>query len=418
MSLWIGLDWADQKHDLSCHPTDGSAAFTRLLAQDPAELESFFLQLKNSYPSIGLVVEQSRGPLIYALMKFDFITIYPVNPRSFAEFRRAFTVSGAKSDPKDGDLLAELGLKHHHRLRPLRPQDPITRELALLTEHRRDMVQIRTDCINRLRSTLKCYYPLLLALVGETLECPLGLDFLRRWPNLAVLQKARATTLRAFFYAHNSRNTELINQRLEAIKAAKPLTEDPAIIEPMQRMALAMEQQLRTLQRIIAGYDERIAEVFSQHANKGIFTELPGAGEVMAPRLAAAFGTRPDNWDSADNMSRLSGVAPVTKQSGKKKTVHFRWVRPIFLHQTFVEFAKYSIKQCDWARLLYEDLLARGKSTWMALRIVAFKWIRIIWRCWKSNTYYNDALYIKGLQKRGIKIYESLYPTTAAPPSE
>lgn len=416
--LWIGLDWADQKHFLVCRPTDGTAKFTKELSQKPELIDEFFLQLHRQYPHgrLGVCVEQSRGPIISALMKFDFVVLYPVNPRSLAEFRRVFKVSGAKSDPSDGDLLADLGYLHHDRLRALQPQDVLTRQLSLLNEHRRDLVEDRTGALNRLGSTLKCYYPLALELVSENLGSPLALDFLRRWPNLAVLQKVKLQTVRAFFYAHNCRSAELIEGRLAALATAKPLTEDPGLIEPLQMRALAMVQQIASLQKSIAQYDQTIAAVFARHAKAALFAALPGAGPALAPRLAAAFGTLPDNWESAQDLLNLSGVAPVTRQSGKQRTVHFRWVRPKFLHQTLVEFAKCSLGQCDWAGLLYQHLLKEGNSTWMAIRIVAFKWVRILWRCWKENTAYDETRYLRGLQKRGVKLYESLYEKLPAAP--
>lgn len=418
ITLWIGLDWADEKHFLSCWPADGSAKFTKELPQKPEELDCYFLQLHQQYPRIGVCVEQSRGPLIYGLMKFDFVIIYPINPRSLAEYRRAFKLSGAKSDPSDGDLQAEIGFKHHDRLRSFEPQDPTTRKLALLSEHRRDLVQDRTGCLNRLTSTLKCYYPLALELVGEKLDGPMALKFLGRWPNLATLKKAASPTLRTFFYAQNSRSEELINARLAAIAVAKPLTEDPAILEPMQLLALAMVRQISSLQKTIAEYDQRVAEVFAQHDKARLCGALPGAGPALAPRLAAAFGTLPNNWPTAQDLLCLTGVAPVTRQSGKQRTVHFRWVRPKFVHQTFVEFAKCSIPQCEWAQLLYQHLVLKGKSRWMAIRIIAFKWIRILWRCWKNNTLYDETRYVRSLQKRGLKLYESLYAKLPAPPTE
>ena len=384
-SLWIGLDWADQTHFLACRPTNGAAKFTQELSQKPEALDAYFLALHQQYPRLHVFVEQSRGPVIYALMKFDFVTLYPINPRALSDYRRVFKVSGAKSDPADGDLLLEFGSKHQEQLRALQPQDATTRKLALLCEHRRDLVQDRTACLNRLISTLKGYYPLAVELVGENLASPLAAAFLRRWPNLAALQKTQPPTLRAFFYAHHSRSEELIAQRLAAVAAAQPLTEDPAIVEPMQRLAGAMIQQIVTLQKVLADYDQELAEVFSTHPQAALFAALPGAGPALAPRLAAAFGTGSERWASAQDLLQLSGVAPVTRQSGQQRTMHFRWVRPKFLHQTMVEFAKCSIGQCDWARLLYDDQISRGKDRWTAIRKVAFKWLRILWRGWKDG---------------------------------
>jgi transposase len=412
---WVGLDWADKKHSLFVRPIQGEPSACQV-EQKPQALDQFFLQLHQQYPHgrIAVCLEQSRGPVLYCLMKYDFLVIYPLNPRCLADFRRAFKVSGAKADPTDADLLSELGYKHHERLRALVPEDTATRRLRFLVEARRDFVDKRTALVNELTATLKSFYPLALEVVGETLEGPMGLEFLRRWPNLAKLQAAKAGVLRAFFYAHNSRSEEKIAARLEAIKTAVALTEDPVIVDSLQLQAAGLVRELEAVQKTVAEYDKRIREVFEGHSQKSLFEKLPGAGEVMAPRLAAAFGTVRSNLEAALDLLSLSGVAPVKKQSGEQETVHFRFARPKFLHQSLVEFAKCSIGQCDWARLLYEDQIKEGKSKYAAIRVVAFKWVRILWRCWKDGLAYDEVKYLRSLQKRGVKLYESLYKAMPA----
>jgi transposase len=411
IAAWVGLDWADKKHSLFVRPTDGAATTACELEQKPQALDQFFLQLHQNHPQgrIAVCLEQSRGPVLYALMKYDFVVIYPVNPRCLADFRRAFKVSGAKADPTDADLLSELGCKHHQRLRALVPEDLATRQLRFLVEARRDFVNKRTALANELTATLKSYYPLALEVVGENLEGPMGLEFLRRWPNLAKLQGAKPSVVRAFFYAHNSRSEEKIAARLEAINTAVPLTEDPAIVGSLQLQAAGLARQLAVVQKTVAEYDQQIRVVFEGHSEKWLFEKLPGAGPVLAPRVAAAFGTIRTNLGAALDLLCLSGVAPVKRQSGQQETVHFRFARPKFLHQSLVEFAKCSIGQCDWARLLYEKQITQGKSAYAAIRVVAFKWVRILWRCWKDGQAYDEVKYLRSLKKRGIKLYESLY---------
>ena len=142
---------------------------------------------------------------------------------------------------------------------------------------------------------------------------------------------------------------------------------------------------------------------------------MPGAGRVLAPRLAAIFGTRRENWGSAEDLQRRTGVAPVRKQSGQMEQVFFRRARPKFVHQTMVEFAKCSTQFCAWARLFYEDQLKKGKSKFAAIRALAFKWLRILYRCWKDRMVYDEAKYLSSLQAKGVKLYESLYLKAAAP---
>jgi transposase len=407
---WVGLDWADQKHCLVVRTTIGGQPQQHLVEHKPQLLDAWFLQLRQKHPTgrIAVAIEQSRGPVLYALMKYDFLALYPVNPRCLADYRRAFKISGAKNDPLDADLLCELVSLHPDRLRPLTVEDTSTRQLRLLVEARRGFVEDRTDFSNRLGATLKCYYPLALELV-EDLTAPMALDFLRRWPNLAKLQRAKVGVLRAFFYAHNSRSEDRIQQRLEAVKQAKPLTEDAALIGPLQLRMENLVQQLRALQHTIAAYDQSIKEVFAQHSEAWLFKDLPGAGPSLAPRLAAAFGTVRANFPAANDLLCFSGVAPVEKESGNQRLVQFRYARPIFIHQTMVEFAKCSLGFCVWARLLFEAELRKGKSCWAAIRKVAFKWLRILWRCWQERKAYDEITYLRCLQRDGIELYRPLY---------
>jgi transposase len=407
----VGLDWADKQHCLVVRSAPEGPAQTHFVEQKPEALDAFFLNLRNHYPQgrIAVGLEQSRGPVLYALLKYDFLILYPVNPRTLADYRRAFKVSGAKDDPLDANLLGELVAKHADRLRPLAVEDPATRQLRLLVEARRNFVQDRTQASNRLAATLKAYYPLALALVGDELASPMALAFLRRWPSLAPLKKTKPGVLRAFFYAHRSRSEARIAARLEAIAQAQPLTEDPALLEPLQLQMTQLVAQLRTLEQTIAAYDAQIRQVFAAHSEAWLFAELPGAGPVLASRLAAAFGTIRANFESSEAFSCWTGVAPVKKESGGTHQVHFRYARPVFLHQSLVEFAKCSIGQCAWARLLYEHGLKQGKTKWAALRKVAFKWIRILWRCWQDRQPYDETTYLRSLQRDGVALYASLY---------
>ena len=413
---WVGLDWADQKHCLVVRTSPTGPSKTHYLDQKPEKLDEFFLGLRAQNPQgrIAVAIEQSRGPVLYALMKYDFLALYPVNPRTLADYRRAFKLSGAKDDPLDAQLLCELVCQHADRLRLLAVEDASTRKLRLLTEARRGFVDERTGLSNQLGATLKCYYPLALELVGEDLTAAMALELLRRWPNLAKLQAAKPDALRAFFYKHNSRSEDKISARLKAIEKARPLTQDPALVEPLQLQMQRLVAHLRIVQRTIDQYDERIRQVFATHSQAWLFAPLPGAGPVLAPRLAAVFGTIQANFQEALDVLCFSGVAPVRKQSGNQEVVHFRYARPIFVHQSIVEFAKCSIGQCAWASLLYEHELNHGKSKWMAIRKLAFKWIRILWRCWTEGKPYDETKYLRSLQRDGVELYRSLYE--ALPP--
>ena len=215
------------------------------------------------------------------------------------------------------------------------------------------------------------------------------------------MQKARPAQLKKFYNKHHCRRPQLIEERIEQIRQAQALTQDTALVEASYRMVLALVAQLRPLISSLAQWQQEISQLFAQHPDATLFASFPGAGPVLAPRLEAAFGAaRP--LQLAQEILQFSGVAPVTQRSGKSLQVHRRWARPKFLHQSFVEFAAFSIPHCDWARALYQQLRARGQRHWAAIRVIAYKWIRILFRCWKDRVAYDEPTYLKSLERRNL----------------
>ena len=219
----IGLDWADQKHDLWICPADGSKAKHVRLEQTPEALHAWVAKMRERFGNrpIALAVETSRGPVISALVAYDFIVLFPVNPKALKDYRGAFAVSGAKDDRTDAQLLEELVRLHPDKLRALEPDTELTRRLAGLVENRRRLVDQRTRLVNQTHALLKTYYPLAETLLADQMNSAMAAAFLLRWPELEALQKASPEVLRAFFYKHHSRSAKKTEQRLQAIKQAK-----------------------------------------------------------------------------------------------------------------------------------------------------------------------------------------------------
>jgi hypothetical protein len=159
------------------------------------------------------------------LRKYDFLVLFPLNPLTLARYREAFTPSRAKDDPTDAELQLELLLTHRDKLHPLTPQISTMRALAQLVEHRRCVVGDKVRLTNRLTSTLKNSFPHVLQWFQEK-DTPIFCDFLSRWPTLKAVQLARRSTLESFFRDHHVRSPEVIARRLQAIRAALPLTTD------------------------------------------------------------------------------------------------------------------------------------------------------------------------------------------------
>lgn len=332
----IGLDWADEKHAVVLLAANSQIKERATLEHTPEALSDWVAQLHQRFASgkIAIILEQSRGSLLYALLPHAHLVLYPINPQMAAKFRKAFYPSGAKDDPLDADLLLEILCQHRDRLTAWQPDEPVTRQLQLLVEARRRFVADRVRLSNRLEHALKSYFPQALQLVGESLTTPMACAFLQRWPTLAAVQKAGAHRLRKFYYGHHCRAENLIQHRLQLVAQAKPLTTDAAVVAAQSLLVKSVAHELAALPAILAEYDHQIAALFAAHADFKIWDSFPGAGAALAPRLAAAWGTQRERFERRDAMPAYSGIAPVKQASGRSVWIHMRWACPKFLRQT------------------------------------------------------------------------------------
>jgi len=371
--------------------------------QTPEALQNWIQQLRDRFAGrpVAIAVEQKRGALIYALMHVDFLYLYPVNPQTLSQFRKAFYPSGAKDDPIDADLLLEILMTHRQHLRVWVPDDVLTRSIQLLTEDRRGLVDERTALTNQLTAALKMHFPQALEWFGD-LHTPRACAFLQRWgPSLQSLQRATPSSVRKFYKVQGYRGEDKLEQLIANIPKAQPLTQDGAVVLACSMKVQALVQPISLLTESIQRYDQEIAALFDKHDDSHLVQQLSWsrrfagaatAGALLAPTAAVS--------QFAAEMQQLAGIAPVTEKSGTGIWIHWRLACSKFLRQTFQEFAGCSILQSDWARACYDQLRKRGKSHQAALRALAFKWIRIIFRCWKTRTPYDENVYCKSLNLR------------------
>jgi transposase len=400
-AAYVAIDWADREHVWKMQPVEGDSCESGKLEQTPEAIEIWASQLATRFNGrpIAVALEQSRGALVFSLTKYSHLHLFPVHPSMLAHFREAMVPSGAKNDPSDTGLLLELLLHHHSRLRRLQPDTEQTRELQFLVEHRRRLVDDRTYLSNRLIAQLKLYYPQILRWFYKPAS-PVACDFLLRWPTLEAAQKATPRTLKSFFAKHNCQD---LDDRIEEIRRAVCATHDQAVIRSAMFMVRATVRLIQTVRQDITQFEERIEQLTKSHPDFAIFESLPGAGEALIPRLIAALGTQRDRFSSATEIQSYSGVAPVVKQSGNTRMTHCRQAYPRFVRQTFHEWALHSILKSGWARSFYELQLSRGKKHHTAIRALAYKWIRILFRCWKDRLPYIEFFHAEAQKKTNAR---------------
>lgn len=399
-AAFVALDWADKKHAWALQTPGSRLVEEGELVNTPEATQAWAAGLARRFPQqlIAVGLEQRRGAVIAMLSKYAHLVLFPISPTTSAKFRQAFFPSGAKDDPGDARLLLEVLLKHRDRLAPLRPDTVATRALQFLTEDRRKLVDQMTAAGNRLTGYLKLVFPQVLPWFD--VNTPVMCALLERWPSLQKLQQAGRSTVEQFLREHQCHDADRNRLRVDSLANAVAATVDPALLEAAQLAMATLLAQINGLRNSIAEYDAAIEKHAKAHPDCQLFSSFPGAGPALTPRLIAAFGTYRDRFATANDVQCFTGIAPVREASGKQLWIHWRWACPKFIRQSVHEMAGHSIRFCGWAREYYDAQRAKNKGHHAAVRALAFKWLRIMFRCWKDGVAYDEARYLQARATR------------------
>lgn len=408
-AAFIGVDWAKETHAICLKATPDSPPEPGELAQSPEALTEWATALKarTGGRPVALCLEIKRGALINALCSYEWLHIYPINPKTSANYRKALYPSGQKDDPKDAELLCDFLAKHMGKLKRWVPESPEIQELRTLCEQRDALVDERTRLSHKLDDALRQYFPQAVEFAGPS-HLPASWDFLRKWSSLPELQKARKSTILAFFYArHVRRGDKLTDAFHERVQAATPLTTQPSVVRPLQLLAVGLCKTLSSLQDVIESFGERIKELYQSHPLYAVTDSFPGAGKVLGPRIMLAVAGAADRFDDAGEWLTTTGIPPVIESSGKSQWTHWRWFAPTFTRQSLHEFAAASISHCAWAGAYYHHMTRiKEKRRAVAIRALAFKWGRILFACTSSGKPYRDEDYLRCLSSKGSHLPE------------
>lgn len=409
--LLVGIDWADGEHTYEMLDPRGEL-HRGIVLQTPEALAELLAAWQQQFPDteIEVCLETSRGPLVNALLEHPRVRLYPVNPNALANYRKAFAHGGGKNDPVDAKLILQFLIRYRDQLRPLVPNAPPTRELAALCQDRRGLVEQRVVLAQQLKTLLKAYFPAVLAMNPAKIYAEFIVRLLLKYTTLEAAQAAGRNKLRKLFFATGTKNK--IEQRLDALMDAQPLSTDAVLLRTSARHARAICGQLDSLNKSIREYDLLIEQLVKLHADYQIVGSLP-CGAKSKARILAALGDDRARYGSAEELASATGIAPLTTQSGKQRFVSSRWACNQFLRQTFHEFAGLSITKSRWAKAFYQSQLARHKSPQVARRALAYKWLRIIYRCWQTGQAYNENRYVQRLRATNSPLAEQLQEPAA-----
>ena len=383
-ALTCGIDWARDDHAVSVVDARGREVHRCTVEHSAAGLRELLTVLART-GVCEVAIERPDGPVIDTLLGAG-ITIVVISPNQVKNLRGRYGSAGNKDDRFDAFVLADTLRTDRARLAPLTPDHPATVALRRVCRARKDLVAHRVALANQLRAHLRNVFPGAVDLFAD-LDSPISLMFLTRFDCQDradwLTPKRLATWLSGVSYSGRT-DPAVLHARLTAAPRGA-VGDDGSAHAHITRALLAA---LRTLVEQIKVLTEQIGEQLAGHADAHIFTSLPRSGTVRAARLLAEIGDCRARFPTPESLACLAGVAPSTRQSGKARSVGFRWAADKQLRDAVTDFAGDSRHSNLWAADLYNRAVARGHDHPHAVRILARAWLFVIWHCWQDNLAY------------------------------
>jgi|HubBroStandDraft_6_1064221.scaffolds.fasta_scaffold124427_2 transposase len=389
-----GIDWARDDHAVAVVDARGRPVHRCVIENSAAGLRAL-LKVLGKYGVREVAIERPDGPVVDTLLEAG-ITVVVISPNQVKNLRGRYGSAGNKDDRFDAFVLADTLRTDRARLRPLVPDTPATTALRRACRARKDLVSHRVGVANQLREHLKRVFPGAVGLFAE-LDSPVSLAFLARFDcqdRADWLSPRRMAAWLAGAGYCGRVDPAVLHARLRAAPRGAA-GEHGAAEAHVTRALLAV---LVTLTEQIKALAAQISEQLALHADQHIFTSLPRSGRVRAARLLAEIGDCRARFPTPESLACLAGAAPSTRQSGKIRTVGFRWSCDKQLRDAVTDFAGDSRRASPWAAQLYDQAIARGHDHPHAVRILARAWLYVIWHCWQDGAAYDPARH-KALQR-------------------
>lgn len=407
MVLYIGDDWAEDHHDVEVMDAagrrlararleEGVAGMARLHALiathldlddagavEPGEDDA------HAEPRVLIGIETDRGPWVQALIAAGY-TVYPINPLQVARYRERHSVSGAKSDPGDAHVLADMVRTDAHQLRPAAGDSVQAEAVKVVARAHKTLIWERTRHTLRLRHALREYFPAALA-AFEDLTASDALELLARAPDPASAARLTTAQIGAALKRARRHHRDRRAGEIQAALRAPQLGRAGVVTAAYAATTRAQAAVLTVLNEQITAMEEQVKAHFGQHPDAEIILSQPGLGTILGARVLAEFGDDPNRYADAKARKNYAGTSPITRQSGKKKTVLARYVHNDRLLDALGRQAFATLRSSPGARAYYNKQRARGLGHNAALRQLANRLVGILHGCLKTDTTYDET---------------------------
>ena len=390
--VFVGIDWGNSHHQLCVVDGAGQVVEQGKVAHDVAGVRDLQIRLARRSPIVGVAIERCEGLLVEALQAGGH-RLFCVSPKMSARARERYRLAPTKSDAFDAFVLAD-SLRHEHRhWRALVAASPLLAELRALTRDRERLVWNQRDVENQLRAIVQVYHPGVLHLFSS-LDRDIALAFLRDYPTPAHAGRIGSARMAAFCARHGysgRTRPELLVERLRT----NLLSASPGTTAGKAFSAALFVDQLELLNTQVRAITKRIRERLAEHPDAAIFLSFPGMGEVTAATMIAEMGEDRARFPTSQVLLAETGTAPVTRSSGRSRTVRFRYAANKRMRHAIDWWAFVSVRENDWAHDAYQQARARGQLHNRALRGIGARWTRILWRAWIDHASYDPSRHLK-----------------------
>jgi transposase len=399
---YAGIDWASEEHALCVVDGGGATLEGEIHAHEEAGVRELIARMR-ALGVCRVAIERPDGLLVDRLLEAGF-TVLPVHPNKLKATRPRYEASGGKSDGFDAFVLAELARTDSHRLRALRPDSDETKALRALTRTREDLVGARVRLANELRAQLGAFWPGAAQLFADV-DSPIALAFLERYPAPADTRGLGEKRLAGFLARHRYSGRRSPAELLERLRSAPQGRAGALESEARRGAVLGLVAGLKPIVDQIRDLTSQIAHAVRSHADGQVFLPLfkDPKSVITAARLIAEIGDDRRRYPSAEVLAADAGMAPVARESGKRKVAGFRWACDKRLRDAVACLADSTRHHHPWARSVYLSARGRGLDHSHAIRVLGRAWLRVLWRCWQDGVAYDPTRHgnLRRLQTAG-----------------
>jgi hypothetical protein len=395
LGIYVGIDWAEAHHDICVLDEMGTVLAKRRIAEGLEGVGQFHALLADHAQESDQVVvgiETDRGLLVGALLAVGY-QVYAINPLAASRYRERHVTSGAKSDPGDAKVLADLVRTDRHNHRLVAGDSELAASLQVLARAHQNLIWSRQRLVNQLRNNLREYYPAALAAFGTELAHPVALGVLEAAPTPArgrtLSQSKLAAILRR---AGRERGVEEKAAALEGQLRAPQLAAPALAGEAYGKSVASTVRILRGMNAELASLESELTPSFERHPDAEIYRSLPGLGIVLGARVLSEFGDDRTRFAHPKARKNYAGSSPITKTSGKSRVVLARMARNRRLADACHQWAFCALTPSAGARDYYHRLRQRGKTHQQALRALANRLVGILHGCLDHRQTYREEI--------------------------